>query len=181
MDFAVREGELVAIMGPNGSGKTTAMLTLAGAIRPNKGQVKTNGSVGYIFQNAALQTLAMTTEEELSFGPRLLKWSPDETSRFVTEGVAWTGLAADDCPLDLHPADLRMLAIAACNTRVSTLVLDEPTVGLDTAGIAKINGLICSLRTQGKAVVVITHDQEIAAQADRIIAIQDGKVHEERT
>lgn len=181
VDFSVREGELVAIMGPNGSGKTTAMLTLAGAIRPNKGQVKTHGSVGYIFQNAALQTLAMTTEEELSFGPRLLKWSPDETSRFVTEGLAWTGLAADNCPLDLHPADLRMLAIAACNTRVSTLVLDEPTVGLDTAGIAKINKLIRSLRTQGKAVVVITHDQEIAAQADRIVTIQDGKVHEERT
>jgi energy-coupling factor transport system ATP-binding protein len=179
VDFAIRQGELTAIMGPNGSGKTTAMLTLAGAIRPTKGRVNTNGHVGYIFQNAALQTLAMTAEEELSFGPRILRWPVDETKRFVQDGLAWTNLAPDDCPLDLHPADLRMLAIAACNTRISTLILDEPTVGLDTAGIAKINDLIRTLRTQGKAVVVITHDREIAAQADRIVTIQDGRVHEE--
>ncbi len=179
VDFAIRQGELTAIMGPNGSGKTTAMLTLAGAIRPTKGRVKTNGHVGYIFQNAALQTLAMTTEEELSFGPRILRWPTDETKRFVQEGLAWTNLAPDDCPLDLHPADLRMLAIAACNTRVSTLILDEPTVGLDTAGIAKINDLIRTLRTQGKAVVVIADDREMGAQAERSVTIQDGRVHEE--
>jgi len=59
-------------------------------------------------------------------------------------------------------------------------VLDEPTVGLDTAGITKINTLVGALRAQGKAVVVITHDQEIAARADRIVTIKDGKVHEER-
>jgi ABC-type multidrug transport system ATPase subunit len=74
-----------------------------------------------------------------------------------------------------------MLAIAACNTRVSTLVLDEPTVGLDTAGIAKINELIRSLRLAGKAIIVITHDQEIAAQADRIVTIRDGRVYAEET
>ena len=180
VDFSVREGELVAIMGPNGSGKTTAMLALAGAIRPTTGQVMTKGSVGYIFQNAALQTLAMTTVEELSFGPRILKWTPPATDKFVKDGLDWTSLAADDCPIDLHPADLRMLAIAACNTNISLLVLDEPTVGLDTAGITKINALIGTLRAQGKAVVVITHDQEIAAQADRIVTIKDGKVHAER-
>ena len=180
VDFSVREGELVAIMGPNGSGKTTAMLALAGAIKPTKGQVMVKGSVGYIFQNAALQTLAMTTVEELSFGPRILKWTPRETDKFVKQGLDWTTLAEDDCPIDLHPADLRMLAIAACNTNNSLLVLDEPTVGLDTAGITKINTLVGALRAQGKAVVVITHDQEIAAQADRIVTIKDGKVHEER-
>ena len=180
VDFSIREGELVAIMGPNGSGKTTAMLALAGAIRPTRGQVLTKGSVGYIFQNAALQTLAMTSAEELSFGPRILKWTPPEIERFVEEGLDWTSLAIDDCPIDLHPADLRMLAIAACNTNISLLVLDEPTVGLDTAGISKINALIGTLRAQGKAVVVITHDQEIAAQADRIVTINDGKVFAER-
>ena len=180
VDFSVREGELVAIMGPNGSGKTTAMLALAGAIKPTKGQVMVKGSVGYIFQNAALQTLAMTTAEELSFGPRILKWTSPETDKFVKQGLDWTTLAEDDCPIDLHPADLRMLAIAACNTNNSLLVLDEPTVGLDTAGITKINALVGALRAQGKAVVVITHDQEIAAQADRIVTIKDGKVHEER-
>lgn len=122
----------------------------------------------------------MTTVEELSFGPRILKWTPPATDKFVKDGLDWTSLAVDDCPIDLHPADLRMLAIAACNTNISLLVLDEPTVGLDTVGITKINDLIGTLRAQGKAVVVITHDQEIAAQADRIVTIKDGKVHAER-
>src|SRR5207249_5000506 len=60
VDFAVREGELVAIMGPNGSGKTTAMLTLAGAIRPQKGTVTTRGRVRYVFEHAQPQTLRVT-------------------------------------------------------------------------------------------------------------------------
>ncbi len=180
LDFSVREGELIAMMGPNGSGKTTAMLTLAGAIRPDRGRVTTSGRVGYVFQNAALQMLAMTAEEELAFGPRILKWPEDDVRAFVQEGTAWTGLSPLDCPLDLHPSDVRMLALAACNTRVSTLVLDEPTIGLDAAGITRIIDLIRTLRMQGKAVVVITHNQEIAAHADRVVRIQDGRVEEEQ-
>jgi putative ABC transport system ATP-binding protein len=121
----------------------------------------------------------MTTEDELAFGPRLLKWPEAELDQFVQEGLAWTNLSPQASPMDLHPSDVRMLAIAACNTHLSTLVLDEPTVGLDTAGISKINDLICSLRLQGIAVVVITHDRELAAQADRIVTIQNGRVTQE--
>jgi energy-coupling factor transporter ATP-binding protein EcfA2 len=69
-NFSVRSGEFVAIMGPNGSGKTTAMLTLAGAIAPKIGKVVTAGRVGYVFQHAALQTVAMTVTDGLSFGPK---------------------------------------------------------------------------------------------------------------
>src|SRR5438034_1295832 len=107
VDFAVREGELVAIMGPNGSGKTTAMLTLAGAIRPQKGTVTTRGRVGYVFQHAQLQTVGMTVDEELAFGPKVLRWPEQRTMAFVAEGLAWTGLSRDASPIDLHPADVR--------------------------------------------------------------------------
>lgn len=181
VQFSVRAGEFVAIMGPNGSGKTTAMLTLAGAIAPTKGKVVTAGRVGYVFQHAALQTVAMTVTDELNFGPRLLKWPEERVQSFVRQGLHFTGLAEEDCPLDLHPADVRMLEIAACNTDLSTYVLDEPTVGLDAEGIAKVHHLIGELRQQGKAVIVITHDEKMAAQADRIVVIRDGVVALETT
>ena len=179
VNFSVRAGEFVAVMGPNGSGKTTAMLTLAGAIAPLKGKVVTAGRVGYVFQHAALQTVAMTVTDELSFGPKLLKWTPEKTGVFVKDGLDFTGLLANDCPLDIHEEDIRMLEIAACNTDLVTYVLDEPTVGLDAKGILKVHQLIGKLRQQGKGVVVITHDEKMAAQADRIVVIRDGRVVEE--
>lgn len=179
VNFSIRAGEFVAIMGPNGSGKTTAMLTLAGAIAPKKGKVVTAGRVGYVFQHAALQTVAMTVIDELSFGPKILKWPVEKAQSFVQAGKDFTGLLEDDCPLDLHPADVRMLEIAACNTEVHTYVLDEPTVGLDAEGIAKVQQLIGELREQGKGVIVITHDEKMAAQADRIVVIRDGRVASE--
>ncbi len=179
VNFSIRAGEFVAIMGPNGSGKTTAMLTLAGAIAPVKGKITAAGRVGYVFQHAALQTVAMTVTDELSFGPKILKWPEEKVRSFVKAGQDFTGLLADDCPLDLHPADVRMLEIAACNTEVHTYVLDEPTVGLDAEGIAKVQHLIGELRQQSKGVVVITHDEKMAAQADRVVVIRDGRVASE--
>lgn len=179
VNFGVRAGEFVAIMGPNGSGKTTAMLTLAGAIAPKKGKVVHTGRVGYVFQHAALQTVAMTVTDELTFGPSLLKWPQERVKLFVQDGLQFTGLSEEDCPLDLHPADVRMLEIAACNTDLGTYVLDEPTVGLDAEGIAKVHHMIGELRQQGKAVIVITHDEKMAAQADRIVVIRDGVVASE--
>jgi energy-coupling factor transport system ATP-binding protein len=176
IDFSIRTGEFVTIMGPNGSGKTTAMLTLAGAIKPQKGKVVAKGRIGYVFQHAALQTVAMTVSDELRFGPNILKWSPAQTQAFVQAGMAFTGLKEDDCPLDLHPADIRMLEIAACNTELCAYVLDEPTVGLDSEGIAKVRALIGELRRQGKGVIVVTHDESMAQQADRVVVIQDGRI-----
>jgi energy-coupling factor transport system ATP-binding protein len=179
IDFSVSEGELVTIVGPNGSGKTTAMLTLAEALKPSKGKVANRGRVGYIFQNAALQLLAMTVSEELAFGPKVLKWEGLKTDEFVKQSVSWTGLSPDACPLDLHPAEQRLLAIAACNTEVSTLIFDEPTIGLDSQGVTKVVELIDTLRSRGKAVVVITHDEHLARHADRVVTIEKGRISKE--
>jgi energy-coupling factor transporter ATP-binding protein EcfA2/energy-coupling factor transporter transmembrane protein EcfT len=176
IDFSVRAGELVVVMGPNGSGKTTAMLTLAGAIAPAQGSVHRPGPAGFVFQNPRLQTAAMTVREELAFGPKILGWSEDEVGAFVDAGLEWTGLDPLACPLDLHPAEVRLLATAASNVRVSTLVLDEPTIGLDTEGINKMMGLVQSNLQEGKAVVIITHDQQIARLASRLVVIDDGLV-----
>ena len=73
-----------------------------------------------------------------------------------------------------------MLAIAACNTEAEVVILDEPTVGLDSQGIQKLMHLVNQLLLDGKGVIVITHDESVANLADRILVIQDGLVKEER-
>jgi energy-coupling factor transporter ATP-binding protein EcfA2/energy-coupling factor transporter transmembrane protein EcfT len=176
IDFSVRSGELVVVMGPNGSGKTTAMLTLAGAIAPAQGVVRRPGPAGFVFQNPQLQTATMTVGEELAFGPKIRAWPEEKTRAFVEEGLEWTGLDPLCCPLDLHPAEVRLLATAASNAEVSTLVLDEPTIGLDTDGVEKVMGLVHDAVHEGKAVVIITHDEQIARLASRLVVIEDGLV-----
>jgi len=176
VSLTLREGELVVVMGPNGSGKTTSLLTLSGAIAPTRGAVKTVGRVGYVFQNPSLQVVTMTVREELAFGPGILAWSDERSNAFVESGLEWTGLSPLACPLDLHPAMVRMLTVAACNTDLSALILDEPTVGLDTKGIQKVMGLVSGMVEKGKAVVIITHDEEVARRASRVVVIDGGRV-----
>jgi energy-coupling factor transporter ATP-binding protein EcfA2/energy-coupling factor transporter transmembrane protein EcfT len=176
IDLRLHAGELVVIMGPNGSGKTTAMLTLAGAIAPAQGEVRRPGPAGFVFQNPRLQTATMTVQEELAFGPKILAWPENEIGAFVDAGLEWTGLDPLSCPLDLHPAKVRLLATAASNVRVSTLILDEPTIGLDTEGVQKVMGLVQASLHEGKAVVIITHDEQIARLASRLVVIDDGLV-----
>lgn len=180
VDLSVRQGELLAIMGPNGSGKTTAMLTLAGAIRPNRGRVSAKGRLAFVFQDAKLQSVADTVRNELALGANILRWAPQRVEAFVRQGLDWTGIPPDACPLDLHPSQARMLAVAACNTDVSVIILDEPTVGLDAQGIAKLMELVNQLLVQGKAVIAVTHDEEVAKLANRIVVIREGRVVEER-
>lgn len=176
----IRQGELLAIMGPNGSGKTTAMLTLAGAIRPSQGIVRSQGRLAYVFQDAKLQAVADTVSGELALGPNILKWSTEKTQDFVQRGLAWIEVDPDASPIDLHPSQARMLAIAACNTEASIVILDEPTVGLDSQGIRKLMDMVNELLAAGRGVIIITHDEAVASLATRILVIQDGLVVEER-
>lgn len=176
LDFSIRQGELVAIVGSNGSGKSTAMLTLAGAIKPKQGSVVADGRLAYVFQHAALQTVAMTVREELALGPKILGWSEDDITSFVEAGLEWTGLAPETCPLDLHPSQVKLLAIASSITDASVVILDEPTIGVDYACASKIMSKVTNLLEQGKSVIIITHDEQIAQLANRVVVISEGRV-----
>jgi len=180
VSLEVAGGELVVIVGPNGSGKTTAMLTLAGAIQQQRGEVQVSGQAGFVFQNPFLQFARETVEAELGFGPRILAWSEKEANDHIAWGLYWTKLNPETSPIDLHPSNARMLAFAASETRTTLMILDEPTVGLDGFDVAKLVSLINKLRSRGVAVIVISHEEALAQAADRVLVFGEGRVVQER-
>ena len=177
-DFNLREGELVVVAGANGSGKTTAMLTLANAIKWQKGTVETQGKVSYVFQHPQLQTVAPTIRKELELEPSILEWDKARTEEFVDRTLDWLNLDPDICPLDIHPADRRLLMIGA-SSHSPILILDEPTIDLDTKDTIKVLDFIQALRLGGTAVVLITHDHDLMELANRVVMVSDGRVVDE--
>ena len=179
LSLRVHKGELIVIMGPNGAGKTTAMLALCKAVTHQSGRVHFAGSIGYAFQHASLQMTSMTVEEELLFGPKLRNWDSDKCREKLDSGLRRTRLKGDDCPFDLHSVDLRMLSIESCELDSTVFILDEPTIGLDSDDTIRIFNRINELRSTGCSVIIITHDENIASQADRALFIDGGRVAKE--
>jgi energy-coupling factor transport system ATP-binding protein len=188
LDFALHEGEFVAILGSNGSGKTTLALLLAGALAPTGGEIwigeekfsmqQHRGTVGYVFQEPTNQIVTMKVCDELAFGPQQLGRQETDIEEAVNREMARFGLNAEDVPLHLSPANARKLAIAATLTmNPSVIILDEPTNNLDEDEIGNLMAHLKALQESGTTVVVITHDVEIACDyADRVVVMSQGKV-----
>ncbi|MFW6183915.1 MAG: ATP-binding cassette domain-containing protein, partial [Chloroflexota bacterium] len=188
LHIAFHHGEFTAILGSNGSGKSTLALLLAGALEASGGVVRVNGepfdqsrhrgTVGYVFQEPVNQIVTMTAREELAFGPQQLGWDEAATEDAVQRELQRFDLDEDAVPLHLPPADARKLAIAATLTMNPQLViLDEPTNNLDEDEIHHLMQHLKELQAIGTAVVVITHDVEVAcAYADRVLVMSAGQI-----
>jgi cobalt/nickel transport system ATP-binding protein len=194
VDFYVKQGEFVAMLASNGSGKTTLIKLLVGLLKPDKGIVKLNGqdirrlsrsdlsgSVGLVFQNPSDQLFAATVEEDVAYGPRNLGLDEEEVRRRVGESLE--SVAA----LELRGRAIHHLSFGeqkrVCMAGVlamqpSTLILDEPTAGLDPAGEALMMRLLNRLnREQGITVILATHSVDLLPLfADRIYVLSLGKV-----
>jgi energy-coupling factor transport system ATP-binding protein len=188
MDVSLRRGEFVAILGSNGSGKTTVSLLLAAAYMPSGGEILIEGKpferrshrgyVGYVFQEPVNQMVTMSVKDELAFGPRQLGWGEADVKRAVQRELERFDLPANAVPLRLTPTEARKLAIAATlamNPRV--IILDEPTNNLDEDETRRLMSRLKELQREGTTIVVITHDVEIACQyADRALVVSGGKI-----
>lgn len=188
----VAAGESVALLGPNGVGKTTLARLLVGLVRPTAGRVGVGDwtvaakrpdemarRVGYAFQHADQQLFARSVREDVAFGPRRLG-VPNECDAVLDE----LGLAAfaDTHPYDL-PVPLRKLAALAgvLAMRSGVLALDEPTTGLDRA-LREI--VIAALRRRvagGVTLITISHDLGFVAEvAERVVVLREGVVAADR-
>jgi putative ABC transport system ATP-binding protein len=191
VDLEIGAGELVAIVGPSGSGKTTILNLVAGIDRPTAGTVTVAGRridtmseealavwrgehVGVVFQ--FFQLLPENAVLPLDFARRGSKRERFERAR---RNLALVGLGdkADHLPAELSGGEQQRVAIARALAADPQLIVgDEPTGNLDTVTAAEMFGLFKRLNEQGKTVLYVTHDRELAARAHRVIAIRDGLV-----
>jgi energy-coupling factor transporter ATP-binding protein EcfA2 len=182
--LALRERELTAILGPNGSGKTTVLKLLRGLLTPQAGEVwqppDEKFRVGFVFQDPDYQLYASQVWEEVAFGVRLLGLSAPEVERRVETALTHVNLLdrARDDPFSLTKGQRQRLAVAgvlALAPRV--IILDEPTTGLDHREQQDLLGLVRELHDQGHTVIMVTHSMWAAATyARRLVILLDGRV-----
>jgi energy-coupling factor transport system ATP-binding protein len=178
IDLAGRAGEVVALTGPNGGGKTTLLRLISGALKPLGGTVQRGpGRLAYLPQNPTtlLHLPTVTDEVKLTLDRAGEAESPDLILREL-------GLlpVANRYPRDLSSGERQRAALAAVLPGTPKLVLlDEPTRGMDVAARQALVRLVARLRDGGAAVVLATHDSDLrAALADRVIRVGDGTVIE---
>jgi putative ABC transport system ATP-binding protein len=195
VSLAVAEGEFVAIMGPSGSGKSTLLYILGALDRPTAGSVAVHGEryddlpdraltklrgevFGFIFQFFNL--LPTLTAAENVLLPALVAGEPSSRYSVRTdELLALVGLSerAGHLPSELSGGEQQRVAIArALLRRPDVLLADEPTGNLDSAAGANVLALLRKLVDGGQTVVMVTHDAEAAALADRIVFLRDGRI-----
>jgi energy-coupling factor transport system ATP-binding protein len=185
-DFSLtfREQELTAILGPNGSGKTTVLKLLRGLLTPQAGEVWQQPGekfrVGYVFQNPDYQLFAEEVWEEVAFGVRLLGLPTPEVEPRVEAALTRVHLLdrARDDPFSLTKGQRQRLAVAGVLALApQVIILDEPTTGLDRREQEDLLGLVRELHAQGHAVIMVTHSMWAAATyALRLVVLLDGRV-----
>jgi energy-coupling factor transport system ATP-binding protein len=193
VDLEIGPGERVALVGQNGSGKSTLVRHLNGLLRPTSGRVFVDGadaarqtvaglahSVALAFQDPESQIFAPTVRAEVEFGPRNLGLRGTELRSAVDAALHAMGLEgeASTNPFDLGTSRRKLLTLAAVIAmRTPVVVLDEPTTGQDLRGVARIEGLVDHLATEGRTVIAISHDMTFVAEHfDRVVVLQAGRV-----
>jgi energy-coupling factor transporter ATP-binding protein EcfA2 len=193
VDFTLREGEFVALIGSNGSGKSTMARVLGGLLEGGTGSVDWRGrplsalgaaeraaTVGYVFQNPDDQIFAATVEEEIAFGPRQIGCSPEEVSarvRTVIDAVGLQSLERRD-PFLLGKGERQKVAVASILAlRPAVLILDEPTTGLDFREQRALMDVLERLHRSGQTVMIITHVPWVVGRyAERAVLLQEGRI-----
>ena len=197
IDVEFYPGELTAVIGHTGSGKSTFMQHLNGLLAPTAGRVLVDGQdifatkeatrdvrfkVGLVFQYPEYQLFEETVYKDIAFGPKNMKLAEAEVDERVREAAGFVGIGEElfeKSPLELSGGQKRRIAIAGVIAmRPRVLILDEPTAGLDPGGCEEIIGNILEYRARtGSAVLLVTHSMDDAARiADRLVVFHEGSI-----
>ncbi len=193
LDLDVARGEAVAVMGPSGCGKSTLLHLLGGLDRPTAGEVWVNErridalsqralarvrqtEVAFVFQAFHLME-ELTAQENVELPALLGGRRPDDARRSARSLLDQVGLAgrAEHLPSGLSGGERQRVAIARALANEPAIVLaDEPTGNLDSTATREVVALLGALHRSGLTVVIVTHDERVAATADRIVSMRDG-------
>ncbi len=192
----IEDGDFVGIAGATGSGKSTLIQHMNGLLVPTSGKVVVDGievtegsqdlkelrrKVGLVFQYPEHQLFEETLRDDIAFGPQNMDVPPEEVERRVKWACSAVGLSdklLDRSPFELSGGQMRRAAIAGVLAmKCKTLILDEPTAGLDPRGQAEIVDLLRSLNKQGMTVIMVSHSIDHLVQlANRIMVMSDGRL-----
>ena len=194
VNFQIKEGEFIAILGHNGSGKSTMAKHMNALLIPTEGKMLVNKmdtsdmnnlwnireTAGMVFQNPDNQLVATIVEEDVAFGPENLGVPPEEIRKRVDEALERVGMSEykKHAPHLLSGGQKQRIAIAGILAmQPKCIIFDEPTAMLDPSGRKEVLDTIIDLnRNYGITVILITHYMDEAAKADRIVVMDKGKL-----
>ena len=189
----IHRGERLAILGANGSGKSTFFLNINGVLRPESGAVyyrdklinkssikELRKNVGIVFQDADNQIIASTVRAEVSFGPMNLGLSKEEVTRRVLDSLNYMNIShlIDRPPHYLSGGEKKRVSIADIIAMDSEIIIfDEPTASLDPQNISIFEEVLDKMSAEQRTLVISTHDLEFAFRwADRIVVFCSGSI-----
>ena len=194
----IEDGDFVALIGHTGSGKSTLIQHMNGLLKPSSGKIIVNGTditaegvkltdirkkVGLVFQYAEYQLFEETIEKDIAYGPTNLGLPEEEITKRVKRAMNMVDLDyekyKDKSPFDLSGGQKRRVAIAGVIAmEPQTLILDDPTAGLDPKGRDDILGQIKKLHDEyGMTIILVSHSMEdVAKLAQTVVVLNHGKV-----
>ncbi|MDY4888261.1 MAG: ABC transporter ATP-binding protein [Sphaerochaetaceae bacterium] len=176
ISFSVPDGSFTVIAGRNGSGKSCLLRCIKGLYR-HTGTIEMKGTSALVFQDADTQIIGQTVSKDLGFGLRVPALEAADRIRETAAEFSLTDLL-DRRPSTLSGGEKRRLAIAdAAITNPDILMLDEPFANLDYPGIQSVVLLLQRMKSQGRTIIMVSHEVEkILALADRIVIIDSGRI-----
>jgi putative ABC transport system ATP-binding protein len=195
VDFSVKEGEFVAVIGPSGCGKSTLLHLIGGLLQPTSGRILIEGvsissvsdferteirrqRMGFVFQSYNLLN-TLTARENIALAKRIQGNGhyEDGSARKILRMLGLEN-KMDHKPWELSGGEQQRVAIArAVINRPAILLADEPTGSLDSENSRMVLKMLRDLNSEyGQTIIIITHDPEAAATADRVIEMRDGKI-----
>lgn len=199
VSFAVRRGEAVALVGPNGCGKSTVLRLCVGLDVPDAGTLRVAGErvdaqsmanagfakrlrqrVGFVFQDSDVQLFCPTVRDEVAFGPRQMGLSEDEVAQRTNDCLALLGIEelADRAPYQLSGGEKKRVSVACVvSLAPDLLLLDEPTNALDEDGERRVVAFLRAYVAAGHAVLMTTHHRDLVEALGARVVRMDAQHH----